>query len=45
MCELCENVGGTPLWQDALCRVVLVEDRDYPGFCRVIWTSHVKEMT
>ena len=45
MCELCENVGGTPLWQDALCRVVLVEDRDYPGFCRVIWMNHVKEMT
>jgi len=45
MCELCENVGGTLLWQDALCRVVLVEERDYPGFCRVIWTSHVKEMT
>ena len=45
MCELCENAGGIPLWQDALCRVVLVEDRDYPGFCRVIWTKHVKEMT
>lgn len=45
MCELCENAGGIPLWQDALCRVVLVEDRDYPGFCRVIWTEHVKEMT
>lgn len=45
MCELCENVGGEVLWQDAQCRVVLVEDRDYPGFCRVIWTKHVKEMT
>jgi diadenosine tetraphosphate (Ap4A) HIT family hydrolase len=45
MCELCESVGGTPLWQDALSRVVLVEDRNYPGFCRVIWTKHVKEMT
>jgi diadenosine tetraphosphate (Ap4A) HIT family hydrolase len=45
MCELCENVGGELLWQDALCRVVLVEDHDYPGFCRVIWTKHVKEMS
>lgn len=45
MCELCDNPGGEVLWQDALCRVVLVEDRDYPGFCRVIWSSHVKEMT
>lgn len=45
MCELCENLGGVLLWQDALCRVVLVDDRNYPGFCRVIWTKHVKEMT
>lgn len=45
MCELCENIGGELLWQDEQCRVVLVDDRDYPGFCRVIWTNHVKEMT
>jgi diadenosine tetraphosphate (Ap4A) HIT family hydrolase len=45
VCELCDQVGGTLLWQDASCRVVLVEDADYPGFCRVIWKKHVKEMT
>lgn len=33
------------LWQDATCRVVLVADEDYPGFCRVILGDHVKEMT
>ena len=44
-CELCEQVGGTLLWQDASCRVVLVADADYPGFCRVIWKQHVREMT
>lgn len=44
-CELCDSSGGEPLWQDGLCRVVLVEDRDYPGFCRVILNRHVKEMT
>jgi diadenosine tetraphosphate (Ap4A) HIT family hydrolase len=44
-CELCNQVGGTLLWQDAACRVVLVQDADYPGFCRVIWNQHVKEMT
>lgn len=38
-------MGGTLLWQDASCRVVLVADADYPGFCRVIWKHHVKEMT
>jgi diadenosine tetraphosphate (Ap4A) HIT family hydrolase len=33
------------LWQDDLCRVVLVEDCDYPGFCRVILNRHASEMT
>ena len=44
-CELCDSAGGALLWQDELCRVVLVEDRDYPGFCRVILKRHVSEMT
>lgn len=33
------------LWQDDACRVVLVADADYPGFCRVIWKRHISEMT
>jgi diadenosine tetraphosphate (Ap4A) HIT family hydrolase len=33
------------VWQDSKCRVVRVSDPDYPGFCRVIWQEHVKEMT
>jgi diadenosine tetraphosphate (Ap4A) HIT family hydrolase len=44
-CELCRNIGGALLWEDALLRVVRVADADYPGFCRVIWKSHVREMT
>jgi len=44
-CPLCKNRGGSLLWRDKHCRVVLVTDPDYPGFCRVIWNSHVKEMT
>ena len=44
-CELCDTKGGTPLWRDARCRVVLVDEPGYPGFCRVIWHAHVKEMT
>lgn len=44
-CELCVSPGGTVLWQSALCRVVRVADAHYPGFCRVIWTGHVREMT
>jgi len=44
-CELCQTTIETLLWRSELCRVVLIEDADYPGFCRVIWNRHVKEMT
>jgi diadenosine tetraphosphate (Ap4A) HIT family hydrolase len=44
-CELCNRTGGELLWQDERCRVVYVAEAGYPGFCRVIWRSHVKEMT
>ena len=44
-CELCSQAGGKLLWRDARCRVVLVADPDYAGFCRVIWHTHVQEMT
>jgi diadenosine tetraphosphate (Ap4A) HIT family hydrolase len=44
-CDLCQNPAGLPLWRDERLRVVLVDDPDYPGFCRVIWNAHVKEMT
>jgi diadenosine tetraphosphate (Ap4A) HIT family hydrolase len=44
-CELCTQDGGLILWRDDRCRVVLIADPDYAGFCRVIWGSHVKEMT
>jgi diadenosine tetraphosphate (Ap4A) HIT family hydrolase len=38
-------VGGEVLWQDGFCRVVMVAEPDYPGFCRVILNKHVTEMT
>ena len=44
-CPLCDNPGQDNLWQDDFCRVILVEDTDYPGFCRVILNAHVREMT
>lgn len=44
-CELCDTPGGELIWQDKFCRVVLLDDVDYPGFCRVILNSHTKEMT
>ncbi len=44
-CPLCDTAGGTVLWRDDSCRVVLADEPDYPGFLRVILGAHVKEMT
>jgi diadenosine tetraphosphate (Ap4A) HIT family hydrolase len=44
-CELCERSGGELIHQGELFRVVLVDDTNYPGFCRIIWRDHVKEIT
>lgn len=44
-CIFCASDGGDVLWRDALCRVVLVAEPDYPGFLRVILSAHVKEVT
>jgi diadenosine tetraphosphate (Ap4A) HIT family hydrolase len=44
-CELCAAAGGELLHATEKWRVVLVDDANYPGFCRVIWNAHVKEMT
>lgn len=44
-CELCSAAGEILLWRGQNCRVILVDDPDYPGFCRVIWNEHIKEMT
>jgi diadenosine tetraphosphate (Ap4A) HIT family hydrolase len=44
-CELCRSAGGEVVWESSLCRVVRVDDGDFPGFCRVIWNAHVAEMS
>lgn len=44
-CELCSQDGGHLVFRNAQLRVILVDDADYPGFCRVIWNEHSKEMT
>lgn len=44
-CELCAGDGGEVLWRHPSYRVVLVDEPAFPGFCRVIWQDHVKEMT
>ncbi len=44
-CELCIQPGGDVVYRDDNYRIVLVDDERYPGFCRVIWNAHAKEMT
>ena len=47
-CPLCQSVGGEIVWEDHLCRVVRVdgaEGRAFSGYCRVVWRTHVAEMT
>ena len=44
-CELCLQEGGELLVRRTEWRVVLADEPDFPGFCRVIWNSHVGEMT
>lgn len=43
-CELCELAVPT-VYRDGHLAVILVDDPNYPGFARVIWNAHVKEMS
>jgi diadenosine tetraphosphate (Ap4A) HIT family hydrolase len=46
-CPFCTDPGGELLFEEAICRVVLVggeEGKAFPGFCRVICNRHVREM-
>lgn len=44
-CELCRSEGGTIVLANEWLRVVLVDEPNYPGYARVIWNDHVREMT
>jgi len=44
-CPLCRPAGEAEIWRNGRCRVILAGDPDYPGFCRVVWQAHVREMT
>ena len=44
-CVFCREEGGDVLWQNDTLRVVLADEHDYPGFCRVIWNAHVAEFS
>jgi diadenosine tetraphosphate (Ap4A) HIT family hydrolase len=47
-CELCDGDGGELIVRREKWRIVRVTGDDgtaYPGFCRVVWNAHVKELT
>ncbi len=44
-CALCQPCTNPILWQDDFCRVVLLNDTDYPAYCRVELLAHIKEMS
>ena len=43
-CELCELAVPAAFENDKFA-VILVEDANYPGFARVIWKDHVREVS
>ena len=43
-CELCD-LSVPVAWAGEKFSVIVVDDANYPGFCRVIWRDHVREMS
>ena len=43
-CELC-TLAAPAAWAGEHFSVIVVDDANYPGFCRVIWRDHVREMS
>ena len=44
-CELCQPRPANVLWRDDRLRVLAVADPDIPAYLRVVWQSHVRELT
>ncbi|KPN73408.1 HIT family protein [Neisseria sp. 74A18] len=45
-CPLCHPENEDVLWQNDTLRVIAVHNETHaPAFCRVIWNTHVAEMT
>ena len=45
LCKLLAAPGSALIWSDDQLSVVAVDEAEYPGFTRVVWNAHVKEMT
>ena len=43
-CELCD-LKADVVWANDRMSIIMIDDAAYPGFVRVIWMDHVKEMS
>ena len=44
-CVLCETDGGEVIYRAGKWRVLIADEPNIPGFCRVILNDHIAEMT
>ena len=44
-CVLCSSQKYPIIWANNLLRIVLINDQNYRGYCRVDLINHIKEMT
>jgi diadenosine tetraphosphate (Ap4A) HIT family hydrolase len=44
-CELCELAASSKVVANDKFAVILADDVNYPGFARVIWNEHVREVS
>jgi diadenosine tetraphosphate (Ap4A) HIT family hydrolase len=44
-CAYCNPKSEQVLWSDEFCRVILVQEPGFPGWCRVICNAHVRELS
>lgn len=45
LCVLCNEDGGEVIFRNDLFRIIWVDDKNYPGYVRLILNKHVKEMS
>jgi diadenosine tetraphosphate (Ap4A) HIT family hydrolase len=44
-CELCELAASSKVVANDKFAVILADEANYPGFARVVWNEHVREMS
>lgn len=44
-CVLCSRPTEEILYEDKQLLIILADEEDYAGICRVIWKAHTKEMS